>query len=215
MKKKKLVIFIASLLFLSLMINAKMIVKFGLVITHGDVKESTFNFLSRELKLEQMLYENFGRGIGFKEKSQFGHNGYFISFYYIYKQRLLKNWFVTSNLGVEYGIANSKYDYYRAFYDNCGKLIAQKWIYLVQNASFKTVLKKREKMAVIYPFWALACGVNIWKELFIEVGLKAQAMKFRIRSCKFNPINWLAYDVQKDERWAIVSSIFFQIGYKF
>lgn len=198
---KKLAIFIIILL-IPLVVNAENVIKVGASVTHQKVEEHKFTLFSGEVKLEWSVYKNFGLGFGFRKETRWGYDGYYLSLYPTQKIPLSRTSFVAISLGVEYGIPSSKYDNYRTVYDQEGNLIFHKWIYLVQNISIFGDFVKGNT-GTIYPFGTISYGVRIWKGLSIETGLKAQIMKFGVKSC-----------IEDKKNWKLIPGIFVQIGIK-
>jgi len=211
---RKLVV-IAAILLLLPTLNAETVIKMGAMVTCGKVEEFAFSFPSAELKVEQSIWKKFSLGLGIRKESRWGYNGYYLSLYPMYKKQLSKKMFVATSLGVEYGIASSKYNHYSSTYNEIGDLIAHKWIYLTQNASIPKSELKKGDIGVIYPFGTASCGIKLWKGLVIESGLKGQILRFGVKSCKFEATDRTAYDVRSEKIWKIIPSAFIQLGYKF
>lgn len=214
MKKTAIVLLI---LLMPIVTNAERVIKVGASVLYGNVEGHKFTLVSAELKYEQSIWKNFGLGVGLRKETRWAYSGYYLSLYPMYKMKIAKSWFVTTGLGAEYGLASSEYDHYSRNYDKSGNLIAQKWIYLVQNVPIPLDSVKGDT-AVLYPFATIGSGVTIWKKLVIEVGLKIQMLKFGIKSCSFEPETWRAYDIYDivdKKSWEIIPSLSVQLGYKF
>lgn len=211
---KKLAIFML-ILSMPIIAGAETVIKLGFMITHGQIEELKFSLSSVEFNIEKSVYKNFSVGFGFRKETRWGYSGYYLSLYPMYKIKLSKNWFINSGLGAEYGLASSDYDYYGKNYDQSGNLIAQKWIYLIQNAPIPFDMLKKGSTGTICPFMTFSCGTRIWKGLIVEMGIKAQMMRFEVKSCKFEPETWRAYDIVDKKSWEIIPSLSVQIGYKF
>ncbi len=213
--KKMTTTMMAMLLFLAISVSAETVVKFGLGSTFGKVEEFNFSFLSAEIRVEQSLYKNFGLGFGIRKETEWLYNGYYLILYPTYKIKFSKRYFSIFSIGVEYGVATFKYNYYKSVYDEAGNLIKHKWIYLMQNALIPFDSIKKTNIGTIYPFAAVSCGAYIWKGFFVEAGMEVKMMKFKVESCQFDPETWTAYNVQNKKRWVPTTSISIQIGYKF
>jgi len=207
---KRIMIFVAMLL-IPLLVNAETVIKIGTMVTYGKVEEASFMLPCAELKFEQSFCKGLGVGMGIRKETRWAYSGYYFSLYPTYKMKLSKNRFVAASLGAEYGLASSEYDRYITTYDESGNLTVHKWIYLIQNAPIPSKLKKGN-IGVIYPFATISYGTRIWKRLFIETGFKVQALKFGIKSCKFEPTSGLAYNIRNDRKLIAVPSVFIQIG---
>ncbi len=204
---KKIAIFLAALLFVPLVVNAETFLKLGFMATKGQVEENRFVLYSAEVKLEWLFCKNFGLGIGFRKEVQWFYSGYYFSLYPMYKIPLSKRFFLNSSFGLEYGLASSDYDYYRAVYDESKNTVSQKWIYLIQNAPIPWDALKKGNIGIIYPFGAVSGGISILKWLSVEIGIRIQALRFGVKSCNF-PIG----DIRDEKNWRVVPSVFIQVG---
>lgn len=193
--------------------SAEKFIKVGVNVLYGHVEKHKFTMFSAEFKYEFSLWKNFGLGFGLRKETRWGYDGYYLSLYPKVTMPLLKKTYMLVSIGAEYGIASSKYDYYIATYNNSNCLVAQKWIYLVQNISFPGDALKG-KTAVIYPFGTISLGAQFWKGLVVEAGFKAHIMRFGIKSCSFDSATGLAYNIRDEKIWKVIPGCFIQIGIK-
>lgn len=211
---KKLLMISLILLLIPLVANAEKIFKFGAgIIYQYRVEDHEFTLVSWELKFERSIYKNIWLGFGFRKETSWGYDGYYLSLYPMYRIQLSKRWFSNISLGVEYGVPSGRYDNYQTVYNENGKLLSQKWIYIVQNISLPGDFVKGNT-GTIYPFGTISWGVKFWKSLSIEAGFRVQVLRFGIKSCKFEPLTQLVYDIRDEKTWRLVPGFFIQIGIK-
>ncbi len=203
--KTFLILFVA----LTITVNAETTIKTGLSFNFGQVEDYKFNINSVELEVEQSIYKGFGLGIGIRKDIDWLHSGIYLRLYPSYRIQISDNFSLPVAAGVEYGMPASKYNNYSTEYDG-NKLISHKWIYIIQNASFPDKLKEGNT-GTIYPFISLAASYQLTKRLFMEVGVRAQFIKFRVESCKFHP----SIEVDESSKWSPIGTITIKIGYKF
>ncbi len=210
MKKTAIAILI---LLIPIIANAEGVIKVGTSVLYGNVEGHKFTMFSAELKYEQSIWKNFGLGFGLRKETRWGYSGYYLSLYPKLTMPLSKKTYLVTSIGAEYGIASSDYDYYSRNYDQGGNLIAQKWIYLIQNAPIPFD-KIKGNTGILYPLATISCGTRIWKRLVIEMGLKIQMLKFGIKSCSLDHETWQAYNIVDKKIWVIIPSLVVQIGYR-